>query len=1366
MNWNPEVSDAPGNTPSTIERLFQHRLTLNWEVTIYLVILVLAIFTRFYNLGDRVMSHDESLHTRFSYNLYSEGEFRHTPLMHGPILFHMVAFSYTLFGDNDFSARIYPAILGILMVFSPLLFRFWLKRWGTLIATLLILVSPLLMYYHRYIREDTPAIMAVILMIWGMMMYLSGPPEQRRKAYWLYVIGFGLIWGLGTKETAFMYVAVFGLFLALYWFVRLAQYFANQRGKVFPGKSVFGMVILGILMGGVLALGMYCILDIIQFDLVGGGEVVLFSTLQPAQQTTYFLWTFSAIFVVLLVIIVTVLWAYRDRLSALPWSQIALMIGIMFASALVLVVAEELSHVAPSSSEPAPQPVPGQEGTTSVIASTIRYTPMLLVWGICIIACAFFIIFRRRQNDVPADTHNGVAGSGLWGILDLFPEFDVMVIIGTLILPWSAAIIPYVMKGTTADFDSVGKLLPEFLLNIVRTVPNVGTVDQAGQFLLGFFAWLPLMVTSLVIGLAWNWRRWAVTAGIFYAVFVFFFTTVFTNPAGLGTGMYYSLGYWLEQQGERRGSQPQYYYLLVILPMYEFLVIIGTVLAMNAGLIVFWRRYRAEKQLEQDLTWQLVQNDLAQDNIQPMDNDQTEILPSSAVLENATVLQDEEDDETKEKRKRGDELEATLILNNAVSLTELPFLLWWAWLSIFNLIFFTFAGEKMPWLGTHMALPMIFVTAWFLGNIVSKIDWQVFVKRGWVQLSVTAVFTLTALQVFGTLIAGDPIFAGLSSDQLRDTQSWLASLSVMIISMCGLIWLSRQTSWQHTRQLFAVAFFGLAGILTFRSAWMASFINYDYTTEFLVYAHGAPAVKTVLKQMEDISFQTTNGMDLEFSYDNENAWPGSWYYRHFTKTDSGAYIGSNPTVQNLKDSIVVVVGGANKGKVEPILEDRYIMFEYNRLWWPMQEYFYLNTDRVNNFMDLSPTNTQAAQLRKAVFDIWWDRDYTAYGAIIGKDFSEPNWPVTDKMYVYIRKDIAAQIWTYGVGNGTVENPLANSEQNQCTANAQNLQPMQVIESLNSQMIYPLGMSFDVAGNLYVAEENGHRISVFDSNGNYVKSIGQFGNGLDGLQFNRPNSVTFAPDGSLFVVDTWNYRINRIDLSNDTVTARWGQVGTFGFDATSQPTDAFWGPRDIKVDSLGRVLVMDTGNKRIRVYQVQDNTPVWLFDIGTGGSGAGQLDEPTSMAIHPIDGRIFVADSWNRRIAVFTREGIFLDNYPVRAWYEQSGKAPYVAVDAQRELLYVTDPDGGRILVLTTSGDCVGSFGRGVGESASDTALFRTANGVAVDALGNVYVSDAELNRILKFAPFPVAQPQPVSQDGANGVVLETTPEATPEATQP
>ena len=70
------------------------------------------------------MSHDESLHTRFAYNLYNEGHFHAHAADARPSSFSRYrALSYFLFGDSDFSGRIYTAVLGVLMVMFPMLLR-------------------------------------------------------------------------------------------------------------------------------------------------------------------------------------------------------------------------------------------------------------------------------------------------------------------------------------------------------------------------------------------------------------------------------------------------------------------------------------------------------------------------------------------------------------------------------------------------------------------------------------------------------------------------------------------------------------------------------------------------------------------------------------------------------------------------------------------------------------------------------------------------------------------------------------------------------------------------------------------------------------------------------------------------------------------------------------------------------------------------------------------------------------------------------------------------------------------------------------------------------------------------------------------
>ncbi len=97
---------------------------------------------------------------------------------------------------------------------------------------------------------------------------------------------------------------------------------------------------------------------------------------------------------------------------------------------------------------------------------------------------------------------------------------------------------------------------------------------------------MPLVILSIVIGLLWNPLEWLVNAAIWYGIFTVFYTSFFTNGAGFFTGIVGSLGYWLEQQGVNRGSQPFYYYALVQMPVYEYIAILGTWLAFA---VVIWK---------------------------------------------------------------------------------------------------------------------------------------------------------------------------------------------------------------------------------------------------------------------------------------------------------------------------------------------------------------------------------------------------------------------------------------------------------------------------------------------------------------------------------------------------------------------------------------------------------------------------------------------------------------------------------------------------------------------------------------------------------------------------------------------------------
>ena len=1312
---------------NALGRALSQRLPVNWESAVYIVIFLLALFTRFHMLEDRVMSHDESLHTRFSYNLYNEGNFQHTPLMHGPVLFHATALSFYLFGDNDFSGRIYTALLGVIMVMFPLLMRKWLGRWGAALASFLLLISPLVLYYNRYIRHDTPSILFGMIMAYCILMYLDGSPRFRRRTVWLYLFAAAMILNLGSKETAFIYIAIFGSFLLIYFLVRLCQ----QRYRL-GGKPIFQAIMLGILLGGVMTLGMYIVVDVIPAEIVPG-RGTSWTDLSELERSSWTSWMALSVFSAVFVLVSTALYAFRDRWRRIPWREATAILLIALLTAGSLLFIEELSHV-PKPTETAEPAVPDaamDDGGESHPSAAIRWAPGLALWLIAIAVAIFLVRDARRAaaiKDKPslARSEHG----GLWGFLYQFPEVDFIVLIVTLILPWTTALFVRLMGGSSAAFANLADSSPHFLYSLLSSLPNMGSASQVGQFLVGAFAFAPLVILSLVIGLTWNWKRWLVSAAIFHIIFAFFFTSVFTNIAGLGTGMIYSLGYWLEQQGVRRGSQPQYYYLLIILPTYEFLPIVGSVSAMFAGVTCFWKSRRERIIAGERILSESADVDEAM--IDAANTDQPQLQDSAQAAEDESEPEAGADvadlpapnrELASEERAAAPSDEANAGVAESDQLSRLPFLLLLAWWAVLNLVGYSLAGEKMPWLGTHLTTPMILITAWYFGGVFSRISKSLFLSRGWLALLLMPVFLICVGQVLGAFIAGDPPFAGLQQMQLGRTYAWLASLFVAIGLGYLLMRLARLTTWMHIRRVGAAAAFGILSLFTLRAAWMASFINYDLPTELLVYAHAAPGVKWVLDDIEEMSLRLTDGKDLKFAYDDEVSWPYSWYFRDYTDV---AFVGGNPTVQNTQDAIFVVVGSSHRGDVEPILEDHYLRRDHMRMWWPMQEYFNLTPQRILNVLDFSPENANASALRRGIFDIWWSRDYDRYGEATGKDFSLTNWPVSDRMHVYIRKDFASKIWEYGLGDGEVPSNIP-AEINQCAANWQPINPILEFDVTDEKVKNPLGLSAS-AGSVYIADEQANLVHIFNYDGAHVRTLGDAGL----VAFNRPNSVLALPNGDLLVVDTWNYRIQRIDLENNTAQS-WGSAGEFGFDAPVDPTDGFWGPRDVALYGDRRIFIADTGNKRVRVYFLDGLQTVHQHDIGSGGSGPGELDEPSGLAIHS-DGRLFVADTWNRRIAVFDVYGAHLMNFRVRGWYNTTFNRPYLALDEGRDHLYVTDPDGKRILVYSTAGECIGSFAE-AGDNG-ELGQFSDIGGIAVDEDGFVYVSDSTAGAIRKFPPFP------------------------------
>ncbi|MEN6394145.1 MAG: flippase activity-associated protein Agl23, partial [Anaerolineaceae bacterium] len=216
---------------------------LNWESAIFITILILGIFSRFYDLGTRVMSHDETSHVYFSWRLEQGMGYQHDPVTHGPFQFHLVALSYFLFGDNDFTARIPAALFSVATIGFMWFYRRYLGRIGALVGGFLFLISPYFLYYGRYVRNEAFVGLFGVMTLWAILRYLE---EGNTKYLFLLTIVTSL--QFATKETAFIYTAQALVFLGLYLVFQVSKKPWDDETKrhLFLISLIIAFILLGL----------------------------------------------------------------------------------------------------------------------------------------------------------------------------------------------------------------------------------------------------------------------------------------------------------------------------------------------------------------------------------------------------------------------------------------------------------------------------------------------------------------------------------------------------------------------------------------------------------------------------------------------------------------------------------------------------------------------------------------------------------------------------------------------------------------------------------------------------------------------------------------------------------------------------------------------------------------------------------------------------------------------------------------------------------------------------------------------------------------------------------------------------------------
>ena len=290
----------------------------------------------------------------------------------------------------------------------------------------------------------------------------------------------------------------------------------------------------------------------------------------------------------------------------------------------------------------------------------------------------------------------------------------------------------------------------------------------------------------------------------------------------------------------------------------------------------------------------------------------------------------------------------------------------------------------------------------------------------------------------------------------------------------------------------------------------------------------------------------------------------------------------------------------------------------------------------------------------------------------------------------------------------------------------------------AQLDDPEGVAVDGAGNLYIADRDNHRIRKVDAAGviTTVAGSGRFGSaGGDGgaavaARLWEPSGVAVDGAGNLYIADRRNDRIRKVDAAGVITTVAGDGTEGFGGDGGPATAAQLDGPRGVALDGAGNLYIADTGNHRIRKVDAAGAiSTVAGRELGDGGAATGaRLRSPAGVAVDGA-GNLYIADPGNGRIRKVDAAGVISTVAQLR---DPEG----VAVDGAGNL-YIADTDSDRIRKVDAAGVIsrvagtwrpFGSIGDG---GAATAARLDRPEGVAVDGAGNLYIADTFNHRIRK-----------------------------------
>ncbi len=266
-----------------------------------------------------------------------------------------------------------------------------------------------------------------------------------------------------------------------------------------------------------------------------------------------------------------------------------------------------------------------------------------------------------------------------------------------------------------------------------------------------------------------------------------------------------------------------------------------------------------------------------------------------------------------------------------------------------------------------------------------------------------------------------------------------------------------------------------------------------------------------------------------------------------------------------------------------------------------------------------------------------------------------------------------------------------------------------------QLNKPRSLALDREDHLYVVDMTG-RVQKFSPNGVF-ELLWQ----MPQTDLGKPKGMGRDAEGNILVIEPHYQRVNHFSTTGKLL-AQWGEKGT--------NVGQFWMPRAVAVDSHGALFVSEYGAvERVQKFAFAGpltGSPRCLLSFGKPGNGPGEFNRPEGLCIDARD-RLYVADSCNHRIQVFSDDGRFLRAYGKAGAGKGELSYPYdICVDAAGRQ-YVCEFGNSRIQVFDANDQPIDI----IGGPGAEPGRFSNPWSLGLDSAGNLYVADSQNHRVQK-----------------------------------